>query len=182
MDYYATLGVHATESNQDDLANAFRTLSIDNHPLREQSTGSIPDKLKRFNAICEAYEVLSTPELKAIYDKQGAEALKNGLPGKKSQAKKTQGGYTCTGTFDIFYRFFGNRNPFTDNFELITREQALRAKEAIKLAGGLEDIEVIVDCSIHEFYNGSLKNLNYERTVMCPDGKSTHYVEEQIVI
>ena len=84
MDYYATLGVHATESNQDDLANAFRTLSIDNHPLREQSTGSIPDKLKRFNAICEAYEVLSTPELKAIYDKQGAEALKNGLPGKKS--------------------------------------------------------------------------------------------------
>lgn len=33
-----------------------------------------------FSKLCEAYEVLSTPELKDVYDNFGEKVLKNGLP------------------------------------------------------------------------------------------------------
>ena len=85
MDYYATLGLKPTEATIDDIANAFRTLSIENHPFRDQAKGKYTEKLARFDALCEAYEVLSNPEHKAIYDRYGYESLRNGIPAKKSQ-------------------------------------------------------------------------------------------------
>lgn len=36
-----------------------------------------------------------------------------------------------------------------------------------------EDIEVKLSCSIYEFYNGSLKNFEFSRAVLLPDGKTT---------
>ena len=64
-----------------------------------------------FNEICEAFEVLSTPELKEIYDKYGSELMKNGVPDKKYGFKA---GYTFQGnSYEIFEKFFGTANPFT---------------------------------------------------------------------
>jgi len=67
-----------------------------------------------FNALCEAYEVLSDSTLKGIYDKNGCAGLKN--IGTKTNGK-FRGGYAYMGnSFDIFERFHGNKSPFTDNF------------------------------------------------------------------
>ena len=49
--------------------------------------------------------------LRAIFDKYGEEALKNGVPEGPSQI---QGGYRFSGnTHKIFEKFFGTSNPFT---------------------------------------------------------------------
>ena len=54
----------------------------------------------------------------------------------------------------------GNDNPFTDNFK---KEQEFVDENAP------EDIEVVLPCSIYEFYNGSLKTFTYLRNELMPD-------------
>lgn len=173
MDYYKVLGIHPTGATIDDIAGAFRTLSVETHPLRHQKDGRQSEMLRKFDAICEAYEVLSDPELRATYDKHGEVGLKNGIPAKKSQQAKVQGSYVYSGnSIEIFKKFHGTKDPFADNFFITTKEQEARDKKALKEVGLPADIEVTVSCTIHEFFNGSLKELDYVRHVLWPDGKS----------
>ena len=84
---------------------------------------------RNFNAICEAYDVLSNPTRKECYDKYGEQGLKNGIPemneDTKTYDKKLTGGYCFKGnTFDIFENFFGSTNPFTDFFVSNEKEEA----------------------------------------------------------
>jgi DnaJ family protein A protein 2 len=60
-----------TDATIDDIKKKFRDLAKKHHPDR----GGDGEKFKEINA---AYEVLSNPEKKKIYDKYGLEGLKNG--------------------------------------------------------------------------------------------------------
>lgn len=55
-DYYACLGVQPTASYQ-DIAKAYRVLSVTNHPLKNPS--KMAQANHKFCQICEAFEVLS---------------------------------------------------------------------------------------------------------------------------
>jgi len=67
----------------------------------------------KFVKICEAYEVLSDPLMKRIYDKYGDFSLKNGV--QKGVDKFS--GYCNTGNhFKVFEAFFGSTNPFIENY------------------------------------------------------------------
>ncbi|RZS06959.1 hypothetical protein BHM03_00037716 [Ensete ventricosum] len=90
--YYETLGVPKSAS-QDDLKKAYRKAAIKNHPDK----GGDPEKFKE---LAQAYEVLSDPEKREIYDQYGEDALKEGMGGG--------GGHD---PFDIFSSFFGG-GPF----------------------------------------------------------------------
>ena len=73
MDYYKVLQLDSKTATHQNVADAFRRLSVKNHPLREED-----NKVKNmliFNQLCEAYEVLSDPQLKQVYDQNGAEGL-----------------------------------------------------------------------------------------------------------
>ncbi|PHT28755.1 Chaperone protein dnaJ 2 [Capsicum baccatum] len=87
--YYDILGVQKSAS-QDDLKKAYRKVAIQNHP---DKVGD-PEKFKE---IAQAYDVLSDPEKREIYDQYGADALKEGMGGGG-------GGHD---PFDIFQSFFG---------------------------------------------------------------------------
>ena len=81
------------------------------HPDKNKDNGQLALSTFIFSEISEAYEVLSTPELKDIYDQFGHTLLKNGVPAKKVGFK---GGYQFQGnSLEIFERFFGTTNPFT---------------------------------------------------------------------
>ncbi|CAL9056598.1 unnamed protein product [Musa banksii] len=90
--YYEVLGVPKSAS-QDDLKKAYRKAAIKNHPDK----GGDPEKFKE---LAQAYEVLSDPEKREIYDQYGEDALKEGMGGG--------GGHD---PFDIFSSFFGG-SPF----------------------------------------------------------------------
>ncbi|CAA2956983.1 dnaJ homolog [Olea europaea subsp. europaea] len=91
--YYEILGVSKTAS-QDDLKKAYKKAAIKNHPDK----GGDPEKFKE---LAHAYEVLSDPEKREIYDQYGEDALKEGMGG----------GGGMHDPFDIFSSFFGG-SPF----------------------------------------------------------------------
>lgn len=62
-DYYAVLSI-SHEAQDEDVHHAYRQLARQYHPDRNKS----PDAQQRFISICEAYKVLSDPELRQSYD------------------------------------------------------------------------------------------------------------------
>ena len=68
--YYATLGCDRN-ATQTQIAQAFRVLALTHHPDKNKDNGQLALSTFIFSEICEAYEVLSTPELKELYDQYG---------------------------------------------------------------------------------------------------------------
>lgn len=86
-DYYLILEIDR-DSTQEKISHAFRRLSQKYNP-HSNLTNQGSNQMK-FDSICEAYEVLSHHERKAIFDKYGEYGLKNGVT--REDGKKI-GGY-----------------------------------------------------------------------------------------
>ncbi|PWA65286.1 hypothetical protein CTI12_AA336110 [Artemisia annua] len=118
VDYYKILGVEKG-AKDDDLKKAYRKLAMKWHP--DKNPNNKKDAEAKFKQISEAYDVLSDPQKRAVYDQYGEEGLKGGVP--PPDAANGPGGatYFSTGgggtpfTFnprsadDIFAEFFGFR-------------------------------------------------------------------------
>nr|GMC95731.1 DnaJ protein homolog [Ipomoea batatas] len=107
-----------------------------------------PDKggdPEKFKELAQAYEVLSDPEKREIYDQYGEEALKEGMGS----------GGGMHDPFDIFQSFFGG-SPFGGGGSSRGRRQR-RGEDAVHpLKVSLEDL-----------YNGTSKKLSLSRNVLC---------------
>lgn len=141
----------------------------------------------RFAAICEAWEVLSNPELKGIFDKYGEYGLKNGV---KNHLGQEIGGYIFLGNSEEIYDAFFE-DPMAlekDRFEQDGSDvfgsllgDAHGAKRKPKPSKP-KDVEVTVKCSLVEFYNGSMKTVSYTRDKIHPDGRSMTKVPEELQV
>lgn len=113
-DYYDILGIKKGAS-EDDIKKAYRKQALRYHPDKNKSPGA-EDKFKE---IAEAYDVLSDPKKKDIYDRFGEEGLKGGggPPGGGGGSGPGNFSYTFQGDpHAIFEEFFGGRNPFSQFF------------------------------------------------------------------
>ncbi|KAI8359072.1 dnaJ-like protein subfamily B member 6-like protein [Choanephora cucurbitarum] len=63
LDYYQILNV-PPDSNEQEIKKAYRKLALKYHPDKNSSA----DASEKFKAISEAYEILSDPEKRRIYD------------------------------------------------------------------------------------------------------------------
>ena len=72
-DYYEVLGV-SRDADERAVKKAFRSLARELHP----DVSGDPEAEERFREIAEAYEVLSKPETRELYDRYGHEGLRTG--------------------------------------------------------------------------------------------------------
>ena len=157
--YYKALGIEAT-ANREEIAAAYRQLALESHPLRNDPSKQAQCYLK-FTRLCEAYEVLSDPLMKRVYDKYGEFMLKNGV----SKGTDKFPGYVNKGNhFKVFERFFGSSNPFIES--PARREGELTELEQIDKKHRAEDIVVTLECTLYELFNGTIKEVTYARKQM----------------
>lgn len=110
-DYYSVLGIKKGASD-DEIKKAYRKQALKYHPDKNKSPGAE----EKFKEVAEAYDVLSDPKKKDIYDRFGEEGLKGGAGGGGPNGP---GGFTYSFQGDphaMFSAFFGTRNPFEHVF------------------------------------------------------------------
>ena len=78
--------------------------------------------LFQFKELAQAYEVLSDPEKREIYDQYGEDALKEGMGG----------GGGMHDPFDIFQSFFGGGSPFGGTLQKKNKKKELMQCHLIK--------------------------------------------------
>jgi len=127
MDYYEILGV-PRNATLEEIKAAYRKQALKWHPDRNKS----PEATEKFKQINKAFEVLSDPKKKAIYDQYGEAAFERGATSSGFGTDYYQQGpfrvYTSVGgdfsdfdfefggfsdPFEIFEQFFGFRSPFS---------------------------------------------------------------------
>ncbi|XP_056403191.1 dnaJ homolog subfamily B member 5 isoform X1 [Hyla sarda] len=105
-DYYKILGI-PSGANEDEIKKAYRKMALKYHPDKNKDANA-EDKFKE---IAEAYDVLSDPKKRAVYDQYGEEGLKTG--GGSSGNTGNSFHYTFHGDpHATFASFFGGSNPF----------------------------------------------------------------------
>lgn len=103
MDYYEILGVSKNASSA-ELKAAYRKQALKWHPDRNKA----PEATEKFKEINHAYEVLSDPKKKEMYDQYGKDAFEKGGFGQRGPAGAQTGNY---GPFTYTYSS-GGGNPF----------------------------------------------------------------------
>ncbi|XP_051126150.1 uncharacterized protein LOC127248049 [Andrographis paniculata] len=207
VDYYNILQVDKN-AKDDELKKAYRKMALKWHPDKN------PDNKKEaeanFKQISEAYDVLSDPQKRAVYDQYGEEGLRGQVPppsgGRPGGATFFQTGgvpnvFRFKNAEDIFAEFFGFSIPLggmggsagagasggsTFSGGSMFGDDILSSFGDSRPVGGsalrkAPPIEQKLPCSLEELYKGTTKKMKISRLICDASGK-TITVDETLTI
>ncbi len=143
-DYYDILGV-LNGASAEQVKRAYRRLAMKNHPDRNPGD---PEAVRRFKESAEAYEVLSDPERRAIYDRYGHAGLRS-RPGHDFSSMHAED------IFSMFEDIFGG---------------AMGARSRRRQRGGVPrgyDLETEVEVTLGEVLSGTSREVEFKRLDVC---------------
>lgn len=142
QDYYERLGV-GRDVGEGELKKAFRRLARELHPDVNRHD---PEAEEKFKAAAEAYEVLSDPERRRVYDRYGHEGLRSGGYAPN---------FDAFGSFaDVFGAFFGGEGL-----------GGMFGGGGGPAQGG--DVAVVAEIDLAEAATGRSVELAYEASAAC---------------
>ena len=158
MKYYNILELNK-HCNEHDIKQQYKKLARKWHP--DKNPDNKENAETKFKEISEAYEVLSDPEKRKIYDIHGEDGVKNmmqgGEPGMSSTTFKNgnttftfstnMGGGGFVNPDDLFKQFFGNNNPFFGNDPFSHRKM------------NSPTILCKINCTLEELFTGCKKEI-----------------------
>lgn len=139
-DYYEVLGV-PRDASQEDIKAAFRKLARQYHP--DVNKGD-PDAEEKFKLINEAYQVLSDPESRAVYDRFGHAGASSAAATDPFSAAES-----------LFQMFFGG--------------VATPTRGAVDGADRRVDLTI----TLEEVLHGATRSVTVERLRVCPRCRGT---------
>lgn len=156
-DFYALLGV-PRNADEKTIKSAYRKLARKLHP---DVNPNDPESEARFKEVSEAYEVLSDPQKRKMYDRFGHqwEQISHAGPGAGADFGGARFDFE-DGLGSIFEQFFGRMGGDFGQ----TQPRAMPPK----------DVERVVELSLEEIDTGDKRTLTYQ--VQGPDGPHVHKV------
>jgi len=175
-DYYKTLGV-SKGADKKTIKKAFRKLARQHHPDKNQGDKTAEEKFKDIN---EAYEVLSDPEKRKMYDQFGSQWRQYQRGGGSPNdfwgqwAQQPGGGRTYSRTVnpEDLGQMFGGGSGFSDFFETLFGQMGGsggfgQSGFGSQFAGQpgqrrIPDQEHAVQVTLEEAFHGSTRALTWE--------------------
>ncbi|GIK02384.1 type I HSP40 co-chaperone [Aspergillus viridinutans] len=139
---YDTLGVPETASDA-QLKSAYKKGALKYHPDKNANN---PEAAEKFKEMSRAYEILSDPQKRQIYDQYGEEGLEGGAGGPGMGAE------------DLFAQFFGGGGAFGGMFGGGMREQGPKKARTI---------HHVHKVSLEDIYRGKVSKLALQKSVIC---------------
>ncbi|XP_017074552.1 dnaJ protein homolog 1 [Drosophila eugracilis] len=172
-DFYNILGI-SRGANDEEIRKAYRKQALRYHPDKNKDAESE----ERFKEVAEAYEVLSDKKKRDIYDSQGEEGLRRGVP---YQRRKPNGGmesrdfsYQFHGDARAtFAQFFGSSDPFSMFFDdLETGADGAFGAAGLHRGRLQKDppIEHNLEVALEDIANGCLKRIKISRLSLSSNG------------
>uniref|UniRef100_A0A1A7XCT4 DnaJ (Hsp40) homolog, subfamily B, member 5 n=1 Tax=Iconisemion striatum TaxID=60296 RepID=A0A1A7XCT4_9TELE len=189
-DFYKVLGV-TPESNEDEIKKAYRKMALKFHPDKNSDA----DAEDKFKEIAEAYEILTDPKKRSIYDQFGEEGLKNGIAPSQGNLFRNNFPSDPHATFSSFFynndhfdSYFSSDgdseddlfNPFrrfpSSHLGGFAGYEASQRKGQQRLQGDaiVHDLPVTLD----EVMHGCTKQMKITRSRLNPDGRSLRNEEK----
>ncbi|KAJ3053573.1 DnaJ sub B member 13 [Rhizophlyctis rosea] len=190
-DYYKLLTTDRS-TDEDGVKRAFRKMALKWHPQKNKS----PEAPDRFLKICEAYDVLSDAQRRAVYDQYGVDGLKNGVPAREGYEGYPGGYQYHNNPEETFAHFFGGKNPFADFFSShIEPTPALFGSKFGGLLGMNRPhnpatsppskppaTEKDLLLTLEELYTGTVKKMKVSRKVLNDDEMTTSVADKILTI
>ncbi|KAK3823518.1 MAG: hypothetical protein J3Q66DRAFT_332091 [Benniella sp.] len=148
--YYDILGV-SPDASESEIKKAYKKLAMKYHPDKN------PDAGDKFKEISHAYETLSDPEARDMYDRYGEDGPGSG------------GGFGFGGGMsqeELFAQMFGGGGFFGMGDEDFPHPGGHRHSGRSKPRRG-ENISHNLNVTLEDLYNGKTTKLSLEKNVIC---------------
>ena len=171
-DYYEVLGIKR-DASQDQIKQAYRKLARKFHPDLNPGDKNAEEQ---FKGLQEAYDVLSDPENRKLYDQYGDNwrAVKSGAgappPGWEGAQRSSRGARPGAGGFDFGdfdfsdFRSAGGAGGFDIFEEMFGGSGRGRGRRS----GRGRDVEAELELSIEEAHRGVRRTIQMEVAETCP--------------